>query len=111
MEVAGEVTGVVKPPDGWRWLEVGEVICKGDIDRSMEPVTNWWIGEACGHNHDLLRRNRFEVCEKVVLKDSDAVWEVEKIIEGRLYKIKTLPAKYGTFAIGNNLAPYIEEAK
>ena len=86
MEVAGEVTGVVKPPDGWRWLEVGEVICKGDIDRSMEPVTNWWIGEACGHNHDLLRRNRFEVCEKVVLKDSDAVWEVEKIIEGRLIK-------------------------
>lgn len=101
------------PPEGLRWLEVGEVIRKGDVDRSMEPVTNWWIGEVCGHNHDLLRRNRFEVGEKVI----GGLDGFEFVVVGkhsRFNDVYVLRNKItGTIhnILDRLLVPYIEEAK
>lgn len=109
VEVTGEVTGEVKPPDGWRWLEVGEVIREGDTDTSMLPIPRWWIGEVCGYNHDLLRRNRFEVGEKVV-DFCGQVWEVEYIFDtGNRYRLKHKEVRDERY--GNSLAPYFEDAK
>lgn len=98
-----------EPPDGWRWLEVGEVIRKGDVDKSMEPVTNWWIGEACGHNHDLLRRNRFNVGEKVVRVSGECVYKITAILDGGYYEMQT-PSGYKVCLYAIDLAPYIEDA-
>jgi hypothetical protein len=95
-----------EPPDGWRWLEVGEVIRKGDIDKSMQSITNWWVGEACRYKHDLLRRNRFGVGEKVV--DCRTGW---------LFRVQHLNEKHSIVFVdgvsngveSKHLAPYIEE--
>ena len=101
-----------EPPDGWRWLEVGEALRHGDTTNTIvNEMPESWVGSKCVNEYFALRRNRFEVGEKVVLRDSDVVWEAKKIVEGRLYESKTLPAKHSTFAIGNKLAPYIEETK
>jgi len=101
-----------QPPDGWRWLEVGEVIRKGDRYRHEG---GWYdydssIGEKLLHTMwPSIRRNRFKVSEKVVRVFSECVYEITAILDGNLYEMQTLSGyKIRLYAI--DLAPYIEEA-
>lgn len=104
----------LQPPDGWRFLEVGEVIRKGDKYRDMKSQT--WIevvaaiGDSLQDFHKpTIRRNRFEVGEKVV-DFCGQVWEVEYIFDtGNRYRLKHKEVRDETY--GNSLAPYIEDAK
>jgi hypothetical protein len=112
-EVTGQVTGEVKPPDGCRWLEVGEVIRKGDqgfekgLLYSIEPMKIGMTLQA--HWMPTIRRNRFEVGEKVV-DFCGQVWEVEYIFDtGNRYRLKHKEVHDERY--GNSLAPYIEETK
>ena len=109
----GEGTGEVKPPDGWRFLEVGEVIRKGDRcftrhSGSIDCLTT--IGEKFNIElyHPTIRRNRFEVGEKVVAKDSNEIWEVDSIVNG-VYQLRNGSVFFASFP--EHLAPYIEETK
>lgn len=96
-----------QPPDGWRWLEVGEVMRKGDTDRSCEPIPKDWIGSACRHKHNVLRRNKFEVGEKVVRVSNGVVYKVVRILSMGYQLESEFCAE--VILHGKDLAPYIEE--
>lgn len=100
-------------PDGWRWLEVGEVIRKGDsywygarwydFDCSIgeQLVTDMWPS---------IRRNRFEVGEKVVhVDDKEPIpYEIDEYIYSKdAYTVKYKDGHY--MYHWSKLAPYIEE--
>ena len=109
-EVAVEVTGEVKPPDGWRWLEVGETLQRGDTTNTIEEIQEDWIGIKCAVKHNLLRRNRFEVGEKVKhINGIHACAVVECDHEKDQYVIVYNGRKY--VYESKCLVPYIEEAK
>jgi len=104
-----------EPPDGWRWLEVGEVIRKGD---EFFLDGDWWdydssIGEKLLENMwPSIRRNRFEVGEKVVhVDDRHATpYEIDEYIYSKdAYVVKYKNGHY--MYHWSKLAPYIEEAK
>lgn len=101
-----------EPPDGWRFLEVGEVIRKGDrgfengLLYAIEPMKIGMTLQA--HWMPTIRRNRFEVGEKVV-DFCGQVWEVEYIFDtGNRYRFKH--KEVCDEGYGNGLAPYIEDA-
>lgn len=107
-----EVTGEVKPPDGWRWLEVGEVIRKGDKRKNGDAVPLLWIGTPCCGKEFILRRNKFEVGEKVVhVDDRHATpYEIDEYIYSKdAYVVKYKNGHY--MYHWSKLAPYIEETK
>ena len=101
-----------QPPDGWRWLEVGEVICKGDEGfengrfYAIEPMK---IGMTLqSHWMPTIRRNRFEVGEKVIDCRAGVVLTVQHFDKEHLIVFvdgvsKGIESKH--------FAPYIEEAK
>lgn len=102
-----------EPPDGWRWLEVGEVIRKGDQGfekgrvYAIEPMK---IGMTLqSHWMPTIRRNRFEVGEKVVRVSNGVVYKVVRILSMGYQ----LEYEFGAEVIlhGKDLAPYIEDAK
>ena len=102
-----------EPPDGWRWLEVGEVIRKGDRcftnnGGSIDCLTS--VGEKFNHeaHYPTIRRNKFEVGEKVVAKDSHEIWEVDSLVNG-VYQLRKDQTFFGSYP--EHLAPYIEDAK
>jgi len=114
VEVAVEATGEVKPPDGWRWLEVGEVIRKGDEGfengrfYAIEPIKLGMTLQA--HWMPTIRRNRFEVGEKVVhVDDRHATpYEIDEYIYSKdAYVVKYKNGHY--MYHWSKLAPYIEE--
>ena len=105
-EVAGEGTGEVNPHDGWRWLEVGEVIRKGDTDRSMEPIPKGWIGSVCRHKNNVRRRNKFEVGQKVVDCRVGVVFTVQQF--NKEYSVVFVDGVSKGIE-SKHLAPYIEE--
>lgn len=99
-------------PHGWRWLDEDEVIRKGDKYRDLKSQT--WIECVCSVGDSLqdfhkptIRRNRFEVGEKVVRVSNGVVYKVIRILsmgyqlESEFCAEVILHAKY--------LAPYIEE--
>lgn len=100
-----------EPPDGWRWLEVGEVIRKGDRyfkDHEWFGYDLWVGGKIRETDRPSVRRNRFEVGEKVI-DFCGQVWEVEYIFDtGNRYRLKHKEVRDETY--GNSLAPYIEDA-
>ena len=103
-------TGEVKPPDGWRWLEVAEVIRKGDKPKNGDAVPLLWIGTPCCGKEFILRRNRFEVGEKVVHGDckSLSISVVENILgDGWVDLVRD---GVSTAYHVKDLAPYIEDA-
>ena len=114
-EVAVEVTGEVKPPEGWRWLEVGEVIRKGDLPwadgwvYATEPIM---LGMALPeHWKPIIRRNKFEVGEKVVHVPSEDILEVVEVVEvAAEVKVADIRGSVSRY-YPEVLAPYIEEAK
>jgi hypothetical protein len=101
-----------EPPDGWRWLEVGEVIRKGDLPckdgliYATEPIM---LGMALQeHWKPMIRRNRFEVGEKVVDCRTGAVSTVQHTDKFYL----TVFLECVTNGVeSKHLAPYIEETK
>ena len=100
-----------QPPDGWRWLERGEVIRKGDRCFSGDQWKDrkWAIEETYSIIHQkTIRRNRFEVGEKVIVKDNTEIWEVDSIVNG-VYQLKNNQCRFASFP--EHLAPYIEDAK
>jgi len=117
VEVAVEVTGEVKNPlgcpYGWRFLEVGEVIRKGDqgFENGLFHAIDSLIGmELQAHWRPTIRRNRFEVGEKVVRVLNGAVYKVIAKRPDETYELKTRKGLLNClFAI--DLAPYIEETK
>lgn len=111
-EVAGEGTGEVKPPEGWRWLEVGEVIREGDLPwedgcvYATEPIM---LGMALPkHWKPMIRRNKFEVGEKVVDCRSGVVFTVQHF--NKTHKIVFVDGVPDGIK-SKHFAPYIEEAK
>lgn len=104
-----------EPPNGWRFLEVGEVIRKGDKYRDLKSQT--WIevvgavGDSLQDFHKpTIRRNRFEVGEKVVHGDckSLSISVVENILgDGWVDLVRD---GVSTAYHVKDLAPYIEDA-
>lgn len=113
-EVTGEGTVEVKPPDGWRWLEVGEVFRKGDTTNTIEPIPEHWVGTQCVVKHVALRRNKFEVGEKVIECVNNRIGVVQCEIGGGKYvaeyEIEMLDTKRAKYFFPHHLAPYIEDA-
>lgn len=111
-EVTGEVTVEVKPPDGWRLLEVEEMIRKGDkflCDgqwRYYELSVGKYVSDVKRHS---IRRNRFEVGEKVVRVPNGVVYKVFRVLSMGYQ----LEAEFCAEVIlhGKDLAPYIEDTK
>jgi len=104
----------IELPDGWRWLEIGEVIRKGD---EFFKDDNWWdydlsIGERIWDGGwPSIRRNRFKVGEKVVGGvPGGIVFQVMFTLENNFYDLKTEGGFLDRLP-GNDLAPYIEDAK
>lgn len=99
-------------PYGWRWLEVGEVIRKGD---SYWYGARWYdfdcsIGEQLATDMwPSIRRNRFAVGEKVVRDFSKCVYEITAILDTGCYEIQT-PSGCYIRLYAKDLAPYIEES-
>lgn len=102
-----------EPPDGWRFLEFGEVLRKGD-NRYKNFV--YWDLER-GHVGDLvsdsfntgfIRRNRFEVGEKVIDCRTGAVSTVQHT--DKQYPIVFLEGVTNGVE-SKHLAPYIEDSK
>jgi len=101
-----------EPPDGWRFLEVGEVIRKGDqglekgLLYAIEPMK---IGMTLqSHWMPTIRRNRFEVGEKVVWVSNNVVYKVIRILSMGYQLESEFCAE--VILHGKDLAPYIEEA-
>jgi hypothetical protein len=96
-------------PDGWRWLEVGEVFRKGDTTNTIEPISEHWVGTQCVVKHVALRRNRFEVGEKVVhVNDHPSIVYIVNGTRGD--GAVTVSCENIKYAISpDKLAPYIEE--
>lgn len=112
-EVAGEGTGEVKPPDGWRWLELGEVIRKGDryFDGAEWKDRTRAISEKYSPGHSkTIRRNKFKTGERVFLSKSDDpnFFRVAKHISDELVLVYCDGTPFQFFV--DQLAPYIEDA-
>lgn len=99
-----------QPPDGWRWLEADEKIRNGDkflYDGKWQHY-HLSVGEKVLNTKRFsIRRNRFEVGERVVAKDSNEIWEVDSIVNG-VYQLRNGTVFFASFP--EHLAPYIEEA-
>jgi len=103
-----------EPPDGWRFLEVGELIRNGDKPVNGVAIPLLWIGTPCCGEEFILRRNRFEVGEKVVWITDDTVCTyMSEINDGPNHPKSAWVKRDGTSlrACVNNLSPYIEDAK
>lgn len=107
-----------QPPDGWRWLEVGEILLKGDTTNTIYEIPEDWIGIKCAVKHNLLRRNKFEVGEKVVefinnrigvVKDIEAIGKGIASGKAFLYHVEMQDTKGMILFSPHQLAPYIEE--
>ena len=97
-----------EPPDGWRWLERGEPIRKGDKPKNGDAVPLYWIGTPCCGKEFILRRNRFEVGEKVVHVPSKDILEVVAVAAYvSVVDVRGSLSHYPP----ELLAPYIEETK
>lgn len=99
-----------EPPDGWRFLEVGEVIRKGDKPVKGDAIPLLWIGTPCCNNQFILRRSKFELGEKVVHGDckSLSISVVENILgDGWVDLVRD---GVSTAYHVKDLAPYIEDA-
>ena len=103
-----------EPPDGLRFLEVGEVIRKGDQGfengrvYAIEPMK---IGmKLQAHWKPIIRRNRFNVGERVFLSKSDDpnFFRVAKHISDELVLVYCDGIPFQFFS--DQLAPYIEDA-
>lgn len=99
-----------EPPDGWRFLEVDEVIRKGDVpfeNGQIRSLGLLMIGQTCQtHWKPIIRRNRFEVGEKVVrLSEHCKVYEVQVRAGGEFVMLAGFDSPVNV----NELAPYIEE--
>ena len=103
-----------EPPDGWRWLEVGEVIREGDryFSGDQWKDRNWAIGETYSPIHQkTIRRNRFEVGEKVVhVGDNPPIVYIVDVIRAD-GAIIAYNRNIGYAFSPDKLAPYIEETK
>jgi hypothetical protein len=100
-----------EPPDGWRWLEIGEVIREGDryFDGNQWRDRNRAIGDTYSPAHQkTIRRNRFEVGEKVIDCRTGAVSTVQHT--DKQYPIVFLEGVTNGVE-SKHLAPYIEETK
>lgn len=100
-----------EPPDGWRWLRMGEPIRKGDKPKNGDAVPSFWIGTPCCNNQFILRRNKFEVGEKVVHGNckSLSISVVGNILgDGWVDLVRD---EVSTAYHVKDLAPYIEETK
>lgn len=112
-----KATQEVKPPDGWRWIEVGEKLFLGDTTvENGKPYLHSQIDSvyiqktACNLSHTFIRRNRFEVGEKVVRVSNGMAYEIIAERPDGTYELKNAEgAKNCLFAI--DLAPCIEEPK
>lgn len=107
-----------EPPEGWRFLEVGEVIRKGDryFDGNKWKDRDWAVKETYSLMHQkTIRRNRFEIGEKVVDQFKKRICVVKEKIGGdenpREYKVEMLGTKRNRYFFPYQLAPYIEETK
>lgn len=103
-----------EPPDGWRWLEVGEVIRKGDKPANGLGLSLCWIGTPCCGEQFIFRRNKFEVGEKVVEFINNrigVVKDIEATGKGKafLYHVEMQDTKGMILFSPHQLAPYIEE--
>lgn len=119
-EVTGEgteeVTGEVKPPDGWRWLEFGEKFFFGDttVDRDGKPYLKSKISKqycerhTCQIRKTFIRRNRFEVGEKVIDCRVGVVFTVQYF--NKEYSVVFVDGVSKGIE-SKHLAPYIEETK
>lgn len=98
-------------PNGWRWLNEDEVIRKGDA--------YWHGGKRWDYDNSIgakvrdtvwpsIRRDRFEVGEKVVQVFNECVYEITAILDGNFYEMQT-PSGYKRRFYAIDLAPYIEE--
>lgn len=94
-------------PDGWRWLEVGETLRRGDTTNTIDEIPGNWIGTKCSVKHVALRRNRFEVGEKVVRVSNDVIYKVIRILSMGYQLESEFCAE--VILYGKDLAPYIEE--
>ena len=104
-------SSTTEPPDGWRWLEVGEVIRKGDRyfkDHEWRGHDLWVGGKIRETDRPSVRRNRFGVGEKVVRDFSECVYEITAILDRGCYEMQT-PSGYKIRLYAKDLAPYIEE--
>lgn len=97
-------------PDGWRWLEIGEVIRKGDryFDGDKWKDRDWAVKETYSLMHQkTIRRNRFEVGEKVVHVPSKDIMQVVAVSAYvSVVDIRNSVSHYPPEV----LAPYIEDA-
>jgi hypothetical protein len=111
-----------EPPDGWRILEEGEVIRDGDkpifpggeIKELPPSVIGKKHERPCRAYCHYIRRNRFEVGEKVVYIPDQSVWTyVSEINDGPNHPKSAHIASGSTSlrACVTRLAPYIEETK
>ena len=106
-------SSTTEPPDGWRALQNGELLRNGD--KRWNNYISWdlesqyiGINASNAFTTKFIRRNRFEVGEKVVAKDSNEIWEVDSIVNG-VYQLRNGSVFFASFP--EHLAPYIEEAK
>lgn len=99
-------SSTTEPPDGWRWLEVGKVFRKGDTTNTIEPIPEHWVGTQCVVKHVALRRNRFEVGEKVVDCRSGVVFTVQHF--NKTHRMVFVDGVSDEIE-SRHFAPYIEE--
>ena len=45
-----------EPPNGWRWIEVGEVFCDTDSTNTVDAIPSGWIGTVCAVKHVAFRK-------------------------------------------------------
>lgn len=102
-------SSTTESPDGWRWLEVGEVIRRKDMFLKDGLWRNYdlSIGQKVCEDGTSIRRNRFEVGEKVVRVLNGVVYKVIRILSMGYQLESEFCAE--VILHGKDLAPYIEE--
>ena len=100
-------SSTTETPDGWRWIEIGETLRRGDTTNTIDEIPEDWIGIKCAVKHNLLRRNKFEVGEKVVRVFNGVVYKVIRILSMGYQLESEFCAE--VILHGKDLAPYIEE--
>lgn len=108
-------SSITEPPDGWRWLEVGEVIRKGDRyfkDHQWHSYELWVGAKITPSDRPSIRRNKFEVGEKVIWIADDTIWTVHQQ-KSEITSCQSYIVRSGNLGwlltTANKLAPYIEE--
>lgn len=110
-----------EPPDGWRWLEAGEKFFLGDttVDGDGKPYLKLKISKQycerhiCQMSKTFVRRNRFEVGEKVV----SVLDELQFVVVDKhnrlndVYVLRSQSTGKIHQILDKLLAPYIEDAK